>query len=375
MVSIIFKNVGHGDTIIVEWQSDSGENEIGIIDCHQKERKSNAVIDHLRRNGYKKIRFMILSHPHTDHFSGFPSLLEFCKKNYITIERFWHTAAYDPTFISELLDRKITRDDFINSFISERRDRRILKSLFEEIRRLHGSDFLKKAGFVNDTSYLPLNKRLRLEFLAPSGYDELKKYLNKSFLIASEEELKLKRKENNPAGNLLSAVIMIKTDKWHVLLTSDAVSSTIERLAKEDHDRLNNHLAAVQVPHHGSKDSHYEEFWQIIPNKKEVPAFVSAGGKYGLPAKEIVEFFDKNYKEIHSTNFVGGFRDYFEIRQGKSPEIEQRHLNYPFFVYDQHFIDSSNAGNNYPKEFECGEKQVKIAENGSFTIETKSAYT
>lgn len=134
-------------------------------------------------------------------------------------------------------------------------------------------------------------------------------------------------------------------------------------------------MAAVQVPHHGSKDSHFEEFWHKVPNKKEVPVFVSADGKYGLPAKEIVEFFDKNYKEIHSTNFAGGFRDYFEIRQGKSPEIEHRNINYPFFGYDQQFPDPSNHRNNYTKKFDCGEKQVKIEENGSVTIETKSAFS
>jgi hypothetical protein len=81
-----------------------------------------------------------------------------------------------------------------------------------------------------------------------------------------------------------------------------------------------------------------------------------------------------NYKEIHSTNFVGGFRDYFEYKQNKNREMELRHVNSPFLVCDQQFPDYSNQGNNSSKEFECGEKQVKIEENGSFTIETKPAY-
>lgn len=58
MLIITFKNVGHGDTIIIEWQNDRGENEMGIIDCHQKERKSNAAIDHIIKKGYKQIHFM-----------------------------------------------------------------------------------------------------------------------------------------------------------------------------------------------------------------------------------------------------------------------------------------------------------------------------
>lgn len=375
MVTITFKNVGHGDTIMVEWHNDSGQNEMGIIDCHQKEGKTNVAIDHIKKNDYKKIRFMILSHPHTDHFSGFPSLLQFCKKNRITIDRFLHTAAYDPVFMGELYDKKVTRDDFVSSFVSGKRDRNKLKVLFREILRLHGSAVLKKAGFVNETSSLPLNKRLRLEFLAPSGYDELKKYCNKSFQLIPEEKFKLERKENNPEANLLSSVIMIKTDNWYVLLTSDAESFTIQRLYRSCPERLNNRLAAAQVPHHGSKENHVEEFWRNIPNRKEVPVFVSAGGQlYKLPHKEVIEFFDKNYKEIHSTNFVGGFQEYFLDKHSKTMEMENHGVNSPFYAYDLQFLDYNIPKKDSTKGFECGEKQVKIEENGSFAIETKSAY-
>ena len=368
MLSITFKNVGHGDTIIIEWQNDSGENEIGIIDCHQQEKKSNAVIEHIRRKGYRKIRFMILSHPHVDHFSGFPSLLEFCKKNHVTIERFWHTSAYDAAFMGEFIN-KITPDELIDSFVNRKRDRSELRGLFREIDHLHGGTVLKKAGIVNESSYLPLNKRLRLEFLAPSGYDELKKYLQKSFQFTPAEEFKLKGRENNPAANLLAAVIMIKTDKWHVLLTSDALKSTIQRLYKSEHDRLDNRAVAVQVPHHGSKDSHFEEFWNKIPNREEAAAFVSVGGKYNLPAKEIIRFFHRNYKEIHSTNFVGGFREYFKAKHNHAREMKNREVNSPFYIYDRHFLDFSTFSKDLSGGFMCGEKQIRIQEKGYFTVE------
>lgn len=174
MLAITFKNVGHGDTIIVGWQNDLGENEMGIIDCHQAEGKPNPAIEHIKKKNYKKIRFMILSHPHTDHFSGFPSLLEFCKKNHITIERFWHTASYDAAFLGEFFN-KTTPDDFFDSFVSQKRDRIKLRGLFREIDNLHGGTVLKKAGIANDTSWLNLNKKLRIEFLSPSGYKNILK--------------------------------------------------------------------------------------------------------------------------------------------------------------------------------------------------------
>jgi beta-lactamase superfamily II metal-dependent hydrolase len=373
MLAITFKNVGHGDTIIVEWQNDLGEHEMGIIDCHQVEGRPNPAIEHIKKKNYKKIRFMILSHPHTDHFSGFPSLLAFCKNNHITIERFWHTAFYDAAFISEFFD-KTTPDNFFDSFVSQKRDRIKLRGLFREIDNLHGGTVLKKAGIANDTSWLNLNKKLRIEFLSPSGYDELKKYCSKIYQLIPEEKFKLERKENNPEANLLSAVIMIKTDNWHVLLTSDAVKSTIERLYKSDLDRLNNRSAAVQIPHHGSNDSHFEEFWHKISNREELPAFVSVGRKYDLPSKEVIRFFDKNYKEIHSTNFVGGFREYFEDKHNKAREMKNQYINSPFYIYDRHFLDINTFSKDFSRGFMCGEKQISIQEDGFFTIETQSAY-
>ena len=75
MLTITFKNVGHGDTIILEWENDEGQNEIGIIDCHLRNGKSNLAVEHIKNQGYRSINFMILTHPHTAHFSGFPSLL------------------------------------------------------------------------------------------------------------------------------------------------------------------------------------------------------------------------------------------------------------------------------------------------------------
>jgi hypothetical protein len=303
--------------------------------------------------------------------------LEFCKKNRITIERFLHTAAYDTAFMGEFLN-KITPDDFTDSFVNRKRDRTLLRGLFREIDNLHGCTVLEKAGIANDTSSLALNKKLRLEFLSPSGYDELKKYCINTFQISREEEFKLKRKENNPEANLLSSVIMIKTDTWHVLLTSDALSYTIKRLSKSDLDRLNNRLIAAQIPHHGSQDSHFNDFWSQIPGKKQVPAFVSAGGKYGLPSKKIIEFFDKNYKEIHSTNFVGGFRDYFEEKKKKAKNTGYQNVEDPFYIYDKQFLDSldyrTSSGYN-AERIRCGEKQINFEKDGSFTVKTKSAYS
>jgi hypothetical protein len=89
----------------------------------------------------------------------------------------------------------------------------------------------------------------------------------------------------------------------------------------------------------------------------------------------IVEFFDKNYKEIHSTNFVGGFSEYIEYKQSINREMDHQYVNSPLYVLDRQFADDYIPVKDCVKGFECGEKQIKIEENDSITVETISGYS
>lgn len=373
MLTITFKNVGHGDTIILEWENDEGQNEIGIIDCHLRNGKSNPAIEHINNQGYRRINFMILTHPHTDHFSGFPSLLEFCKNQGIKTGRFWHTAVYDKLLLEELADNKITDgkitvNDFFDSFVNREEDKNRLKKLFREIVALEGSQTLNEIGIVNSTSRLKLNKKLWIEFLSPS-YAELKGYYKGIFNLEHEEKMEIRKRENNPKSNLLSLFTRIFTPDWSVLLPSDSTKSTIERITKDCQERLDTKIVALQIPNHGSLQSHFEPFLANIPGKKNVPVFVSVGLKYGLPTKQVVQFFDKNYKEVHATNFVGGFKEYFDEKY-KMKTKKGMDINTLVDVHDIELIKSKKLPIMHDNLNDCGEKQIKINEDGTYRIFT-----
>lgn len=97
MVKVTFKNVGQGDSILLEWNQDD-EDKIAIIDCNRY-LNNNPVLDYIKLKEYREINFMILSHPHLDHFSGFVELLNYCKNNNIKIRRFLHTAQTTPDYL------------------------------------------------------------------------------------------------------------------------------------------------------------------------------------------------------------------------------------------------------------------------------------
>ena len=78
---ITFKNVGHGDSIIIEWdviEKDKKKvTKLFIIDCKKVERK-NPVISYLKKCVNPQIEYLIISHPHNDHYSGMLELMQYC---------------------------------------------------------------------------------------------------------------------------------------------------------------------------------------------------------------------------------------------------------------------------------------------------------
>ena len=59
MTKITFKNVGQGDSIIIEWSNDKNEKKIGIIDC-KKNDSNNPILKHIQDFNIEEIDFIYL---------------------------------------------------------------------------------------------------------------------------------------------------------------------------------------------------------------------------------------------------------------------------------------------------------------------------
>ncbi|MCR4591456.1 MAG: MBL fold metallo-hydrolase [Lachnospiraceae bacterium] len=69
ILRVSYINVGHGDSILIEYGGeavlvDGGENGKGQI-----------VSDYIKQKGYKKLKMIIATHPHNDHVGGLPAVL------------------------------------------------------------------------------------------------------------------------------------------------------------------------------------------------------------------------------------------------------------------------------------------------------------
>ena len=286
-MTVYFKEVGQGDSIILEWEI-GGHFKIGIIDCNKKD-SSNPIIEHLRTRKNYVIEFIILSHPHNDHFSGLLELLNFCRSEKIKISYFLHTCA--------------SKKEYLQYSVRSISDTRLLINIFRLAASMHENQEITNNGFVNDlTSEFDLGNNVKLKIVAPSNI-EYTKFNQLAFKNDSSFN-------NNPDSNFLSTVIKLYADNWYILFTSDAKHDVFWRLNRSGL-KLNNGLKlnketliCGQIPHHGSGNNYYSTFWRLINDGAKPTAAISVGkNSYGHPSEFVLSDLKTNGYDVRLTNF------------------------------------------------------------------------
>lgn len=275
MVNITFKNVGQGDSIIIEWK-EGDKSKIGIIDCNQVSTSLNPVLEHIIEVQTKEIEFLLLSHPHKDHYSGFFNLIKYCREHNIFIKSFLHTSTVS-------IEYRIAA----SRSISETKE---LVKLYEMLFDMRDSGELNIYNIDdNPDTIKKLSGGFNLEFLAPSSV-EVNNYINGIDFPFDEEN-----STSNPNGNWLCSIVRIFNENTSVILSSDVESQVLNRLNIKN-GRLKSHKSIlVQIPHHGSKRNLNKSFWTGLSKYPKVYSVISVGkNSYNHPSKEVVEFFSKH---------------------------------------------------------------------------------
>ncbi|GEN69210.1 ComEC/Rec2 family competence protein [Chryseobacterium rhizosphaerae] len=322
-MKITFKDVGQGDSIILEWEK-AGIKKIGIIDCNKK-GKLNPVLEHLKILDIEEIDFIILSHPHADHFSGMIDLLNYAESKSIKIKKFAHTLF--------LLGK-----DFYKYLNWVEIDTAALEDLQKLVQR---TEDLKKSGIILKVSPIiegwreDLATDIYLKCLSP-GQDEATVYME----IVNGEPEKNRKAASSGANYLSTLFCLVKNDNYF-LLTSDSELLTFERLLKEkSHEELlEKSLYIGQMPHHGASKNYHKPFWDHVIKTDERHAIASAGenAKYKHPHFEVLNnFYNDGYK-IHCTSPYHGSKEFLDHL------IELRRLSNQLDSFST-LIDSYTAG-------------------------------
>lgn len=326
-VNINFKNVGQGDTILFNWMDNQWEKpKYGLIDCNLTPNyQIKPITDYIDKEKIEVFDFVILTHPHTDHFSGFLKFLNYCKKKNIIIKRFYHTAFLAPQFLSQLFNKEIENESFVEEKLTAsvimQEDKNKLATLFHYLldqEKLNGAGFIKSVQNIGFDFPIVVNNYFNIRLLSPNENFETAEYLSKTYDIKKDQMLSFEQKnDNNPHANYLASFLQIYSDvgNWQVLLCSDVNKESLDRikLNKDIYDDLKKRrLIYLQIPHHGSSRNHFSEFWDEFAIIDGCEAVISAGETYGHPGIQTIEYFaNRLNNKLHCTNFVGGYREFY----------------------------------------------------------------
>ncbi|GAO44131.1 ComEC/Rec2 family competence protein [Flavihumibacter petaseus] len=297
-MKITFKDVGQGDSILLEW-SEKAINKIIIIDCNKKD-KQNPVLNHIKSICHQEIECMILSHPHSDHYSGMTEVLDYAETKGIIIRQFAHTLHF-------------LANDYYKYLGAVEIDTEALKGLqdlIDTVDRLKKKGIIKKIGFITEGWHLDILDNVHIKCLSP-GPEEARRYMD----LVDMEPIANKSAATRAANYLSTVFVLTVLQKYHIL-TSDCEIPVLERLISQNsHTFLHrNSMAICQLPHHGSLKNHLPDFWDFITVSEKPVAVVSAGlhEKYKHPHFPVLDSFYRKGYFIKSTNIVYGMVEYAE---------------------------------------------------------------
>jgi beta-lactamase superfamily II metal-dependent hydrolase len=337
-MNIHFKNVHNGDSILIEWL----ENEqpcVGIIDCALSQNGTNPIVEYLSKMEISSIRFAVSSHPHTDHYFGFFELFNYCEERNIKIDMFFHTSGFGGKTFHEFI-KKHNRNDkesLKKIFLSPVNSEQSKEDLFNFFKILHDQSIKKSfinevRAVVTDHMIIKVSENTFLKFFAPVWEIELQDYLTK--VLEPNESNILGSKNNNPIANHLSTFIEFSNNGNSILFLSDIEKSTLSRVVADQKFHYDN-VKVCQVPHHGSIYNFHHDSWEKITDKnKNISYIISAGDRYKHPEYDVVSYFanKKNTVGIYCTNYVNGYKDFFESQPSREPASEVYFSNIDFIA-------------------------------------------
>jgi beta-lactamase superfamily II metal-dependent hydrolase len=300
-MEVTFKNVGQGDSIIIEWQKGK-RHCVGVIDCKKYHRK-NPVIEHLKALKEYTLCFVVFTHPHQDHCDGVVQLLNYLANNNIELKRLYHTFYLDPVYANNMPEFEY----------------KLLKKFSVAQKLMDSKGLIKGGGMLgNDISSLKLDAdKLILQSLSPVR-EELNYYVE-----TVHKKKGISYSSASKAANVLSTILKIETQKEYCLFTADAEMRTFQRLYHHHMDELSTKkLHTCQIPHHGASVNFHDAFWRSINKNEGCNAVISVGeNDYPHPSKEVLTKLASMDYSVNCTNIVNDAVSFYTDLDSKSKSL------------------------------------------------------
>lgn len=274
-------DVGHGDSLLIQ----SPEGAIGIVDCCKRESEIPAI-DFLIAEQIKEIDFIVLTHPHEDHYRGMLELLEFCDKNSIVIKKF-----YEVDMNPKSLSFDFTSLDFTSTRNSTYFSR-LMVLLHEWWKQGRLRRYLCPEGMI-----LLQEGDFSISCVAPDA---------RTIRKAVGRKLNEPESELNHFINHLSIVLLVSGPDGSALLLADSGVSSQKHILSQHKGRKK--IGFFKISHHGSGRSYHHPLVKLTRDSKKARAAISTGCQYKTPANEVMSSLSTLGIPTYSTNYPNNSR-------------------------------------------------------------------
>jgi beta-lactamase superfamily II metal-dependent hydrolase len=282
-------NVGHGDSIIVEFP---GRNRIGIIDCNRKIddpridtnggllKTYSYIKDRIGSGPKLVVEFLCLTHPHADHYSGMAELIKCLIADGVVIKRFWDFGASSIKCEAMLKMSLHSRD------IEDAREFERLVAAKNRLREMG----CKCEMLVSPREKLIVVRKTTIDLIAPA-YSISEGYLNfLSINNLTDRREFLKRFPHVGNDNSICSGLKLSYGKSKILLGADMTNYSWEQVLGKATEEMECNV--IKISHHGSLDGN-NPFGAGIGGRLRTSAggrvaAISGGYRTRLPHRETI---------------------------------------------------------------------------------------
>ena len=255
LVSIIVFGPGYGESIVIYiphlgW---------GVIDsCLYRVKRNtiNPALEYLKSKNVTHLSFLILTHPHKDHFQGFNLIIDHFLGQ---IDRICYYSGDGIREYRTFLTKKhILREPGLVALAN------IFKK-FAQAKKAgaHILNISERTEIVRRDTYG--NQEVEIIALSPSE-DSIKKYVQLLHKAISIKDGEFLSDINDRKHNLLSSAILCKIGGLSLIFGSDLEAGDNKYMGwkgvMRNPDSLDLSAHFVKVPHHGSENAFYEPIWK-----------------------------------------------------------------------------------------------------------------
>lgn len=264
MLDIYFFNVGHGDSIAINFPN----GEWGIIDCNRAlKTEEPPVLRFLKNNNIKKINFLCITHPHSDHYNGCEKIIEYCSNNIKNL------ILYDVSSMNN-----IDKDTSLGKALIEyKKINRTVDNALDKIICARRGESINIGDVV-------------INFLNPT--DRILKKLN-------YDEISLEKVEFNAA----SVIFYMLYENIKILLTADSTTSNWMEILKNNDEYVSD---VIKISHHGSIENNPFNLLEKLVTKGTYSIISTDGGiRYSsLPSAEVIKSLNKLETKLTLTSDI-----------------------------------------------------------------------